>query len=225
MKREILDRLLADRAAKRPVALVTHMESGEQALVYENALVGHLEESAVAAARAALERDRSALLQDGQLFVRAFSPPLRMIIVGAVHITQALAPMARLAGYEVIVIDPRQAWTRAHRFPDVQVNEAWPDQALTELQPDARTAIVTLSHDPKLDDPALHIALRSKAFYIGCLGSPRTHAARLERLRESGFGDAELARIHGPIGLDIGAKSPAEIAIAVLAQLTQVMRR
>jgi xanthine dehydrogenase accessory factor len=160
-----------------------------------------------------------------KVFIQVFNPPLRLIVVGAVHITQALVPVARLAGYEVIVVDPRRAWTTDTRFPDVTVSEQWPDEAMLELDPDMHSAIVTLSHDPKLDDPALHIALRSPAFYIGSLGSKRTHAARLQRLREAGFGDENMTRIHAPIGLDIGAKSPAEIAIAIMAQITQARHR
>jgi xanthine dehydrogenase accessory factor len=148
-----------------------------------------------------------------------------MVIVGAVHITQALAPMAALAGYDVTVIDPRRAWATGNRLPGVQINDGWPDEAMEELAPDSRTAVITLTHDPKLDDPALAVALRSPAFYIGCLGSRRTHARRLERLGAQGFGESDFARIHGPLGLAIGARSPAEIAISAMAQLTEVLRK
>ncbi len=147
-----------------------------------------------------------------------------MIVVGAVHIAQALVPMARLAGYEVVVVDPRRTLASIERFPNVAVTTDWPDEALTTLAPDRRTAVVALTHDPKLDDPALAAALASDAFYIGALGSRRTQASRLARLREMGFSDHDLSRIHGPIGLPVGATSPAEIAISILGQVTQVLR-
>jgi xanthine dehydrogenase accessory factor len=146
-----------------------------------------------------------------------------MILVGAVHIAQSLAPMAKLTGYDVVIVDPRQAFTSRERFPGAALNHDWPDDALTALAPDRRTAVVTLTHDPKLDDPALSVALRSDAFYIGALGSTRTHGRRLERLREAGFGDNDFARIHGPIGLDIGAVSPAEIAISIMGEVTRTL--
>ena len=151
-------------------------------------------------------------------------PAPRLILVGAVHISQALAPIAALAGYGVTVVDPRRSFATDARFPAVALTTEWPDEALTRLAPDARTAVVTLTHDPKLDDPALTVALNSPAFYIGSLGSRKTHAARLKRLAAAGFDDAALARIHGPVGLPIGALSPAEIAISVLAQITAVRR-
>ena len=146
-----------------------------------------------------------------------------MLIVGAVHISQALAPMAALAGYDVTVIDPRRAFATDSRFPDVKLVSAWPDDAMRDLKPDNRTAIVALTHDPKIDDPALQVALASDAFYIGALGSRKTHANRLARLREAGLADPATARIHGPIGLKIGAKSPAEIAISILGEVTAVL--
>lgn len=224
MKRTTLDEIRAHRAAKRPVALVTALSSGEQALVRHDGWSGALalDAETLAAVRRHLRQDRSGTLPSahGPLFVHAFNPPLRLLIVGAVHIAQALAPMAALAGYAVTIIDPRRAFATDARFPAVSLLGDWPDEAMERLRPDGRTAVVTLTHDPKLDDPALQVALRSEAFYIGALGSRKTHAARLTRLREAGFGDAELARIHGPAGLDIGARSPAEIAIAVLAQIT-----
>jgi xanthine dehydrogenase accessory factor len=153
-------------------------------------------------------------------FLQPFPPPKRMIIVGAVHIAQSLVPMAKLSGYDVTIIDPRQAFASESRFPGVTLNHDWPDEAMKAHKPDRRTAIVTLTHDPKLDDPALSIALRSDAFYIGSLGSNRTHARRLDRLREAGFSEAELSRIEAPIGLDIGAVSPAEIAISIMGEVT-----
>jgi xanthine dehydrogenase accessory factor len=161
----------------------------------------------------------------GPAFLQVFNPPLRMAIIGAVHIAQSLAPMAALAGYAVTVIDPRRAFASDSRFPDVALVNDWPDEALAALAPDRRTAVVTLTHDPKIDDPGLDAALRSEAFYIAALGSRRTHAGRVARLKELGHDAAAIGRIHGPAGLDIGAVSPAEIAISVLGQMTAVLRR
>ena len=225
MKRAILQALQAARADKRPVALVTNLQTGRQALLDGDEVAGELTLGGVVLSRVerALAEDRSGTIEDTSLFVQVFNPPLRMIVVGAVHIAQALVPMAALAGYDVTVVDPRRAWATDARFPDVAPVTDWPDEALEALAPDRRTAVVMLTHDPKLDDPALAVALRSPAFYVGALGSTRTHAKRLDRLRETGLEDAQLARIHGPIGLAIGAKSPAEIALAILAQATQVL--
>ena len=153
------------------------------------------------------------------------NPPLRLVIVGAVHIAQALVPMARIAGYDPIIIDPRAAFGSEARFPGELLISDWPDDALNDFGLDARTALVLLTHDPKLDDPALHIALKSNVFYIGALGSTRTHAKRVSRLQEAGFTAADIARINGPVGLDIGAASPAEIAVSILAQLVHALRR
>ena len=160
-----------------------------------------------------------------KIFLNVYNPPLRLIIVGAVHIAQPLARMAAMTGYDVTVIDPRAAFASAERFPGVTVMTEWPDDAMATLAPDPRTAIVTLTHDPKIDDPALEVALRSNAFYIGALGSKKTHNARLYRLGKAGFGDNDVARICGPVGLAIGAKSPAEIAVAILAQITERLRQ
>ncbi len=226
MQRNLLDRLLRLRAAKRPAALVTDLESGEQSLVDADGVVGRLALGAaeVAVAMNAVREDRSGLDPDTKRFVRVFNPPLRLIVVGAVHIAQQLVPLAATAGYDVTVVDPRRAWASGARFPAVALRTDWPDAALEALAPDHRTAVVTLTHDPKLDDPALAAALASPAFYIGALGSKRTQAKRLDRLRAEGFDAAALARIHGPVGLDIGAKSPAEIAVSILAQIIQVRR-
>lgn len=158
------------------------------------------------------------------MFVHVFNPPLRLVVVGAVHIAQALVPMAELVGYEVVVVDPRRSFASVDRFPDIVLVDEWPDDAVTALAPDSRTALVTLTHDPKFDDPALIAGLRSPAFYIGSLGSRRTHRARLERLRQAGVEERALARIHAPIGLDIGAQSPAEISTAIVAEMTAVLR-
>ena len=177
-------------------------------------------------ARAALADDRSAILDaDGKpYFIQVHNPPLRLFIVGAVHITQALARMASIAGYAVTVIDPRRAFAEPERFPGLEVSSDWPDDALAAAVVDRRAAIVTLSHDPKIDDPALETVLRSEVFYIGSLGSNRTHGKRLARLHEKGFTTTETDRIHGPVGLNIGAKSPAEIAVSIMAEITQARR-
>ena len=229
MKAEVLARINADRADKRPVALVTDLRSGDQTLVYlsnNNGLSG-VSTDLIEAAQTAFRDDRSRPVETdaGRYFIQVHNPPPRLFIVGAVHIAQPLARMAALAGYAVTVVDPRRAFASDERFPDVAVSRDWPDAALTELAPDTRTAVVTLTHDPKLDDPALAVALRSDAFYVGSLGSRRTHALRCERLAELGLDEARIARIHGPVGLAIGALSPAEIALAIMAQITQVRRQ
>ncbi len=223
MKRALFDALQAARAGKRPAALITELESGRQALLDGGTSSGDLalSDSELVLAKQALDDDRSGPLEETNLFVHVFNPPLRLIVVGAVHIAQPLVPMAALAGYEVVVVDPRQAWATGARFPDVRLVTEWPDDALRDLKPDRRTAIAVLTHDPKLDDPALGVALDSPAFYVGALGSRRTHAKRLTRLREAGIGEPALARIHAPIGLAVGAKSPAEISVSILAQMTQ----
>ncbi len=226
MQRDLLDRLLRLQAAKRPAALVTDLESGDQALVEAGGVAGALVlgEAEVAEVLSAVQDDRSALDPQANRFIQVFNPPLRLIVVGAVHIAQQLVPLAATAGYDVTVVDPRRAWASGERFPEVAMLTDWPDAALQALAPDHRTAVVTLTHDPKLDDPALAAALASTAFYIGALGSRRTQERRLERLRSQGFDAVAFARIHGPVGLDIGAKSPAEIAISILAQIIQVRR-
>ncbi len=175
----------------------------------------------------ALSTDGDGRTREGEIegdFVNRYAPPLRLAIVGAVHIAQALVPMARLIGYDVVVIDPRGMFAAAARFDDVAIDARWPDEALAEWRPNAASAVVTLTHDPKLDDPALVAALASPAFYIGALGSRRTQAARLERLAAAGVAPDQLARIHGPAGLDLGAAGPAEIALSVAAQMTAAWR-
>jgi len=227
MKRAFLDRALAATHAGRPAALATHLKSGRQAFVEGDKVEGELglDAAALAGVRAALRDDRNATLDtaEGPVFVEVFNPPLRLVVVGAVHIAQPLARISALAGYGVTVIDPRSAFATGERFPGVTLSTDWPDEALARLKPDRRTAVVTLTHDPKIDDPALTAALRSGAFYIGSLGSKKTHSARCHRLKQAGFSDADLARIHGPVGLNIGALSPAEIAVSILAQVTQVL--
>lgn len=169
--------------------------------------------------------DRSGMEEDGETFVAIHNPPLRLIVVGAVHIAQALVPMARVVGYDPVVVDPREAFASEARFPGERLVHDWPDEALEAIGLDARTALVLLTHDPKLDDPAIHAALKSDAFYIGALGSTRTHAKRVERLLEAGFSNDEIERIHGPVGLDIGSSGPAEIALSILSQMTSVLRK
>jgi len=224
VKAELFEQVLADRAARRPVAVVTRLGDGLQALVHHDDVSGDLALTVeqVDETRQRLRGNRSGPLgqHDETLFVRCHARPPRMVVVGAVHIAQALAPMAAMAGYEVTVIDPRRAFATAERLPGVNMVSVWPDEAIAKLGIDAETAVVTLSHDPKLDDPALTAALRSPAFYIGALGSTRTHARRVERLTAAGLGDA-LGRIHAPIGLDLGGRAPVEIAVAILAQVIQ----
>lgn len=229
MQSGLFKQLQADRAAKRPVVLATFLRTGEQRLLYlvGKRNTGDLPHAVAEAARAAIVGDRSSSIETeaGPVFLNVFNPPLRLVIVGAVHIAQALAPMAALAGYEVHVIDPRGAFASRERFPGVSLSTEWPDEAMDKLSPDLRTAVVTLTHDPKLDDPALHRALKSDAFYIGSLGSKKTHGRRVDRLREAGFQDHDIARIRGPVGLAIGAQSPAEIAVSILGEMTQTLRQ
>ena len=224
MQQTTLGQILDDRAARRPAVLATNLKSGVEKILYP--IDGNEQSELVDQAAEAIHADKSRTVEtaDGAVFLHVFNPPLRMILVGAVHIAQPLARMAALAGYEVVVVDPRKAFASAARFPGVVVRTDWPDEALEELAPNLRTAVVTLTHDPKLDDPALHVALRSDAFYIGSLGSKKTHNTRIDRLTEAGFDDAAIDRILGPVGLSIGAKSPAEIAVAILAQITDVLR-
>ncbi len=225
MKAETLKQLLADRAAKRPVVLATWLDGGREALLYpaDDDADGALMTAAVEAVRG--DKSTTVETDDGKVFLHVFNTPLRMAIVGAVHIAQPLSQMAVLAGYDVTVIDPRGAFASEDRFPGINLSDDWPDEAMEKLAPDARTAVVLLTHDPKLDDPALAVALKARPFYIGALGSSRTHAKRKDRLAADGFTDRDFARIHGPVGLAIGAKSPAEIAIAIMAQVTEVLRR
>jgi xanthine dehydrogenase accessory factor len=218
----VLARLREAQAAKRAVVLLTRLADGAQRLWPEDAVAPALAE----AARTALRDDAAASVtaEDGAWFVHPHNPPLRLIVVGAVHIAQALVPMALTAGYAVIVADPRRAWATADRFPGITLLHDWTDDAVAALAPDARTAIVTLTHDPKLDDPALDIALRSPAFYVGALGSRRTHAKRVDRLRELGHDDTAIGRIRAPVGLDIAAVTAPEIAVSILAEVVAARR-
>ena len=231
MKQTILSEVLRARRKKEPTVLVTQIATGAQTLFDgkmtplegSQADAEKLGQTLLDAATAALRDDRPRRLEgsDGDYFIHPFNPPKRLIIVGAVHIAQKLAPMAALAEFAVTIVDPRGAFASAERFPGVTLVSLWPDEALDSLALDRRCAVVTLTHDPKLDDPALASALNSEVFYIGSLGSRKTHAARLKRLAKEGFDDDTMARIHGPVGLALGAKSPAEIAVSILAQITQ----
>ena len=227
MKRATLARVAAAHSRRQPLMVVTRLGDGAQCLLDAESCGGELQLSPqqLEQARELLLGGRSASLPDAdQLFARAYVPSPRLLIIGAVHIAQALAPMAVAAGFEVVVIDPRGAFASPERFPDVQLSDEWPDEALGRLGLDAATALVALSHDPKLDDPALELALPSALFYIGALGSRRTHEKRLERLRAAGLGEL-TGRIHSPIGLDLGGRSPAEIAVSILAEVIQVRYR
>jgi xanthine dehydrogenase accessory factor len=225
MKTEMLNRLLQDQKAKRQVALLTHLETGAQSLVYPDETYGDLAvDAALQTVTLDAFRDDHSHVQatpNGDVFIQVFNPSLRMVVVGAVHIAQPLARMAAMAGWDVTIVDPRGSFASSDRFPGVHLINEWPDEALTELDLDRRTAVVTLTHDPKIDDPALQVAIRSDAFYIGSLGSRKTHAARLKRLKEADFTDDEMARIKGPVGLSLGAVSPSEIAVSILAEVIQ----
>ncbi|MCB1337990.1 MAG: XdhC family protein [Maritimibacter sp.] len=209
----LLAELVAARAARRPIAYAVDTGDWTRRL----AGVGEFAER--------FRADRSGFEEDGATFVAVHNPPLKLLIVGAVHIAQALVPMARIAGHDVTVIDPRGAFAAEHRFPGEDIRADYPDEVFPQIGLDARTAVVTLSHDPKIDDPGLEAALASEAYYIGALGSSRTSAKRVERLSARGYGADQLARIHAPVGLGIGARSPAEIAVSILAEMTEVLRK
>jgi xanthine dehydrogenase accessory factor len=224
MKLDILTALNAERAARRAAILVTDVASGKQRLVKGN-------EIAADPLRPLLEKHlrsgKSGMKEtpEGKVFLTAYVPPPRLVITGAVHVSQTLAPMAAMLGYDVVIVDPRSAFATPERFPGVRVIAQWPDEALPPLAIDRYTAFVALTHDPKIDDPALTHALSRECFYIGALGSKKTHGRRVERLKAQGLSDAAIARIHAPIGLSIGAVSPAEIAVAILGQITAELRQ
>ena len=211
MPEDLLKELVAARHARTPVAYEVNLSDGTRRLLHD----AHPER---------MRMDRSGMEDDDETFVAVHNPPLRLVVVGAVHIAQALVPMARIAGYDPVIIDPREAFGSSDRFPGETILHDWPDEAVTRLGLDTRTALVLLTHDPKLDDPALLTALNSGCFYIGALGSKRTHAKRVERMRAAGISDTAIETIHGPIGLDIGAAGPSEIAVSILAQMTSVLR-
>lgn len=223
MKFDILRAINEDRAARRAVVVVTHVESGAQRVVRAADItkdpLGDILDKRIRMAKSGMEDTA-----EGPVFITVHVPSPRLVITGAVHISQALAPMATLLGYDVTIVDPRTAFASIERFPDVKVIAEWPDVALPPLAIDQYTAFVALTHDPKIDDPALKHALARDCFYIGALGSRKTHAKRLVRLKEAGLTDPDLARIHAPIGLDIGAISPPEIAVSILAEITLRLR-
>jgi len=224
MKAELFAALVAARTTQQSAAIVTRLADGAQALVDAITTQGPLPlpTTAVAEIRRRFVSDESGpLAGDEGLFVRIYAPAPRLLIIGAVHVAQYLAPIAALAGYQVTIIDPRQAFATPQRFQDVTLSHEWPAAAMARLAPDARTAVVTLAHDPKLDDPGLVAALRSPAFYVGALGSTRTHAKRAARLEAAGL-KAELGRLHAPIGLNLGGRSAAEIAVAIIAEIIAV---
>jgi xanthine dehydrogenase accessory factor len=223
LRLDILKALNTERAARRAAVVVTHQESGTQRLVTRDKIASDPLKDVLAAR---LRSGKSGIEEtsEGKVFLTVHVPPTRLLITGAVHISQALAPIASLLGYDVTIVDPRTAFASLERFPDVKVIAEWPDRALPPLGIDRYTAFVALTHDPKIDDPALLHALERDCFYIGALGSKKTHARRLERLKSQGVSDAQLGRIHAPIGLPIGAISPPEIAVAIMGEITSRLR-
>jgi len=224
LRLDILSALNSERAHRRAAIVVTDVASGEQRLVKgvdaaKDPLKDILEKH-IRSGKSGMEE-----MPSGKVFLTVYVPPPRLVITGAVHISQALAPVAKLLDYDVIIVDPRTAFATPDRFPDVTLLAQWPDEALPPLNIDRFTAFVALTHDPKIDDPALTHALSKDCFYIGALGSRKTHARRLERLKAQGIGDNELSRIHAPIGLDIGAVSPPEIAVSIMAEITSRLRQ
>ncbi|MBX3520167.1 MAG: XdhC family protein [Xanthobacteraceae bacterium] len=223
MKLALLKALNEERAARRAAVVVTALESGAQRLVKASEVANdELREALEKRLRSG--KSGSEETPSGKVFLTVFAPPPRLVVTGAVHISQELAPMAQRLGYDVAIVDPRTAFATPERFKDVKLIADWPDKVLPDLGIDAHTAFCALTHDPKIDDPALLHAMAKDCFYIGALGSKRTHATRLERLKSKGASDAQLARIHAPIGLDIGAVSPAEIAVSILAEITARLR-
>jgi xanthine dehydrogenase accessory factor len=223
VKLDILKALNTERAARRAAVVVTNQDSGEQRLVTQDKVAADPLRDVL---EAHLRSGKSGAEEtsEGKVFLTVHVPPTRLVVIGAVHISQALAPIAALLGYDVTVIDPRTAFASAERFPDVKVIAEWPDKALPPLGVDRYTAFVALTHDPKVDDPALLHALERDCFYIGALGSRKTHGRRIERLKQQGVSDEKLARIHAPIGLPIGAISPPEIAVAIMGEITSRLR-
>ena len=223
MHLDLLTTLNAERAARRAAIVVTNVTSGKQRLVKAADIA---KDPLTAVLSEHLRSGRSGMEEaaEGRVFLTVYVPAPQLVITGAVHISQALAPIAKLLGYDVTIVDPRTAFASAERFPDVKVIAEWPDQALPPLGVDRYTAFVALTHDPKIDDPALIHALSRDCFYIGALGSRKTHARRVDRLKQQGLTEADISRIHAPIGLDIGAVSPGEIAVAIMAQITERLR-
>lgn len=221
MRLNLLTEYNTERVARRATALVTDIATGEQWLLrYADVAADPLISAFMTAGKSG-----TITVAGRTLFLTVAMPPPRLLITGAVHISQVLAPMAQLMGYDITIIDPRTAFGTPERFPDVNLITEWPDVALPQLSIDRRTAVIALTHDPKIDDPCLHAALRSESYYIGALGSQRTHARRVDRLKAAGFDETEISRIHAPIGLDIGAVSTAEIALAILAEVTAALHK
>jgi len=229
MKSETVAALQEARSKRRAVTLATRLSDAAETLVFPDRAEGVMadDEALLAAARRAMGIGRSETIElAGQkVFLNVYVPPARLIIVGAVHIAQSLAPMASMLDFDVTVVDPRRAFATDSRFPGVKVIQDWADEAFEQMGLDVSTAVVTLTHDPKLDDPALEAALKSDVFYVGALGSRKTHAKRKARLTEAGITEEQFGRVHGPIGLNIGARSPAEIAVSILAQIVEVRAR
>jgi xanthine dehydrogenase accessory factor len=224
MNLDILHALNVERAARRAIVLVTEVDSGAERLV-KAADIAKDPLRAVLEKRLRMAKSGMEETPQGRVFLTVYVPSPKLIITGAVHISQTLAPVGQLLGYDVTIVDPRTAFASIERFPDVKVIAEWPDVALPPLNMDHYTAFVALTHDPKIDDPALQHALARDCFYIGALGSKKTHAKRVTRLKQAGLSDAAIARIHAPIGLAIGAVSPAEIALAIMAEITQTLRQ
>ena len=223
MRLDILKSLNAERAARRAAIVITDVASGEQRFVRKaDVAADPLRDTLEAALRAG--KSGMAETPQGRVFLTVHVPPPRIVAIGAVHISQALAPMAKLLGYDVVIVDPRTTFATPERFPDVKLIAEWPDQALPPLEVDGYTAFVALTHDPKIDDPALTHALARDCFYVGALGSRKTHGRRVERLKAQGIGDDAIARIHAPIGLKIGAVSPPEIALSIMGEITARLR-
>ncbi len=224
MKLDLLKQLNAARAARRACVLVTKLDDGAQRFVAAESIgADPLAEEIEAALRAG--KSGTVAREGADYFLTVQVPPVRLVMIGAVHISQALAPIARIAGLDPVVIDPRTAFASPERFPETPILAQWPDEALEERPLDRYTAICLLTHDPKIDDRALTRALKAECFYIGALGSRKTHARRLERMKAEGFDEAALARIHAPIGLDIGAVSPAEIAVSIAGEIVAALRK
>jgi xanthine dehydrogenase accessory factor len=221
---DVLHALNTERTARRATVLVTDVASGAQRLVKATDVAKDSLKDALAK-RLRMAKSGMEETPQGRFFLTVHVPSPRLVITGAVHISQTLAPIGQLLGYDVIIVDPRTAFASIERFPDVKVIAEWPDVALPPLGIDHYTAFVALTHDPKIDDPALKHALARDCFYIGALGSKKTHAKRVERLKQAGVSDSDIARIHAPIGLDISAVSPAEIAVAIMGEITARLRQ
>ena len=226
MKDETLSLVLSEKNNRNTIIVATEINSGEQIIINEKNGTDINNKILIAAKNNVIQGKSEILeIESNKWFLNITLPPLRLITVGAVHIAQPLAEIATISGYEVIIIDPRAAFANNQRFPDIKIINEWPEVALNELAIDNRTAVVTLTHDPKLDDSALNAALKSKAFYIGSLGSKKTHKARVQRLKIANFSEDEIKRIHGPIGLAIGAKSPQEIAISIISEIITIRNK